>query len=123
MRICRGLAAAPNFGGVIPSGWLARGLDPADVIVIDPSPPQEMKELLAKNRIRLEAAVPKIARSPAVMLMAVKPQVMDAVFAPLATLAGPKTLVVSIAAGRTIASFARMLRSRASMRSASRARP
>src|SRR5690606_1118361 len=42
---------------------------------------------------------------PAVILVAVKPQIMDQVFPELATQAGPETLVLSIAAGKTIASF------------------
>lgn len=104
------LVGAGKMGGAMLSGWLARGLDPAKVIVVDPSPPPEMKELLARHGIRLEAVAPKLATAPAVILMAVKPQVMDAVFAPLAAIAGPKTLVISIAAGRTIASFEKHLK-------------
>ncbi len=104
------LVGAGKMGGAMLSGWLARGLDPAKVIVVDPSPPPEMKELLAKHGIRLEAAAPKLATPPAVILMAVKPQVMDAVFAPLAAIASAKTLVISIAAGRTIASFEKHLK-------------
>jgi pyrroline-5-carboxylate reductase len=47
--------------------------------------------------------------APAVLLMAVKPQMMDAVFPPLGKLAGPRTLVLSIAAGRKIEGFERHL--------------
>ena len=39
------------------------------------------------------------------MVMAVKPQAIDAVLAAMDGVAGARTLVVSIAAGRTIASF------------------
>src|SRR5690606_8645985 len=52
---------------------------------------------------------------PSVLLMAVKPQVMDEVFPPLARLAGPETVVLSIAAGRTIASFEKYLRAGAAV--------
>ncbi len=104
------LVGAGKMGGAMLSGWLARGLDPAKVIVVDPSPPPEMKELLARHGVRHEAAAPELATAPAVILMAVKPQVMDAVFAPLAAIAGPRTLVISIAAGRTIAGFEKHLR-------------
>jgi pyrroline-5-carboxylate reductase len=41
------------------------------------------------------------------MLLAVKPQEMDRALPPLAALAGPDTVILSIAAGRTIASFER----------------
>ena len=41
--------------------------------------------------------------------MAVKPQIMDEVFPPLARIAGPDTVVLSIAAGKTIAGFEKHL--------------
>ncbi len=104
------LVGAGKMGGAMLSGWLARGLAPADVIVVDPSPSAEIGELLTKHGIQIEAGAPKLDTAPAVILMAVKPQVMDAVFAPLAAIAGPKTLVISIAAGRTIASFEKHLK-------------
>lgn len=104
------LVGAGKMGGAMLSGWLARGLDPATVVVVDPSPPPEIRELLARHGIRLEAGVPKLATPPAVILMAVKPQLMDAVFAPLAAIAGATTLVISIAAGRTLASFEKHLK-------------
>lgn len=104
------LVGAGKMGGAMLAGWLARGLDPAQVIVVDPAPPPEIKDLLAKHRIRLEATTPRLDTAPAVLLMAVKPQMMDAVFAPLAAIAGPGTVVISIAAGRTIASFEKHLK-------------
>ena len=99
------LVGAGKMGGALLSGWLARGLDPAQVVVIDPAPPAEIKALLAQHRIRLEAAPLNTGKAPSVILMAVKPQAMDTVFPPVAELAGPGTIVISIAAGRTIASF------------------
>jgi pyrroline-5-carboxylate reductase len=44
-----------------------------------------------------------------VIVVAVKPQVIDEVFPPLAKLAGKNTVVLSIAAGRTIAGFEKHL--------------
>ncbi len=103
------LVGAGKMGGAMLTGWLGRGLDPRQVVAVDPAPPEEIKALLVKHGIRLEAAAPKLERAPSVILMAVKPQVMDTVFPPLAKLAGPGTVVISIAAGRTIASFERYL--------------
>lgn len=99
------LAGAGKMGGAMLAGWLERGLDPKEVIVQDPSPPDEVLELLARHRITPQAGLGSLARPPAVIVMAVKPQVMDTVFPPLARAAGPSTLVLSIAAGRTIAGF------------------
>jgi pyrroline-5-carboxylate reductase len=103
------LAGAGNMGGAMLAGWLARGLAPADIIVQDPGPPPATAELLAKHGVRIVQAIDDLPAPPSVLLMAVKPQVMDEIFAPLARFAGPATVVLSIAAGRTIASFEKFL--------------
>jgi len=103
------LAGAGNMGGAMLAGWLAGGLDPKRIIVQDPSPPPTIAALLAKHGIETHATMPERAPPPAVLLMAVKPQVMEEVFPPLARRAGPGTLVLSIAAGKTIASFEKHL--------------
>jgi len=103
------LAGAGNMGQALLAGWLERGLDPARVIVQDPSPPPSAKALLGRHGIAAHAAVAALPEPPAVLMMAVKPQVMDEVFPPLARLAGPHTVVLSIAAGRAIAGFERHL--------------
>lgn len=93
------------MGGALLEGLIARGLDPARVRVQDPSPPAEVADLLTRHGIKAEAAIESLPAPPGVVLMAVKPQVMDAAL-PLATgLAGPATLWVSIAAGRTLRSI------------------
>ncbi len=56
-----------------------------------------------------------MSEAPGVILVAVKPQLMDAVFPTVARLAGPDTLTISIAAGRTLASFERHLPTRAAV--------
>lgn len=105
------LAGAGNMGGALLAGWLAQGLDPAAVLVQDPSPPPAMAALLAKHGI-VSASSLTLTSPPAVMLMAVKPQVMEDVFPALARQAGPETVVLSIAAGRSIASFEKHLPAR-----------
>jgi pyrroline-5-carboxylate reductase len=112
------LAGAGNMGAAMLAGWLAEGLAPAQIIVQDPDPPPRAKELLAKHGITAQAKVHSLAEPPAVIVAAVKPQVMDEVFPPLGKLAGKKTVVLSIAAGRTIAGFEKHLpRSTAVIRS------
>lgn len=103
------LAGAGNMGGAMLAGWLERGLDPRRIVVQDPAPPPAIAALLARHAIRAEARLAARASPPAVLLMAVKPQVMEEVFPPLARLAGPATVVLSIAAGKTIASFEKHL--------------
>ncbi len=98
------LAGAGNMGGALLAGWLARGLDPKRVIVQDPAPNPTIAAILEKAGVICMPIV-ELSTPPAVLLMAVKPQVMEQVFPQLARLAGPDTVVLSVAAGRTIASF------------------
>lgn len=99
------LAGAGNMGGAMLAGWLDGGLDPSRILVQDPAPPEPIRALLAKHGIASTAKLDLAGKPPAVLLMAVKPQIMEEVFPPLAKLAGPDTVVLSIAAGKTIASF------------------
>ena len=103
------LAGAGNMGAALLAGWLEQGLDPARIVVQDPAPPPRAKELLGRHGIAAQATVGALPEPPAVIVVAVKPQAMDEVFPPLARLAGKNTVVLSIAAGRTIAGFERHL--------------
>jgi pyrroline-5-carboxylate reductase len=103
------LAGAGNMGSAMLAGWLEQGLAPAQILVQDPAPPPRANELLARHGLRARATIASLPHAPAVIVVAVKPQVMDEVFPPLAKLAGQTTVVLSIAAGRTIASFTRHL--------------
>lgn len=99
------LAGAGNMGGAMLAGWLERGLDPKRIVVQDPAPPPPIAALLKKHGIASHASLGDRKEAPSVLLMAVKPQIMEDVFPPLAKIAGPDTVVLSIAAGKTIASF------------------
>jgi pyrroline-5-carboxylate reductase len=99
------LAGAGNMGGALLAGWLDAGLSPARVRIQDPAPPPTIAALLARHGIRAEANV-ALTAPPAAIVAAVKPQIMDQVFPALARMAGPDTVTLSIAAGRTMASFA-----------------
>lgn len=94
------LVGAGKMGGAMLEGWISLGLDPAQVAVIDPGPPPEVAELLERRGVALN---PLNGGPPAVLLLAVKPQVAPEVLAKVAPLAGPHTLVVSVMAGRTLA--------------------
>lgn len=99
------LVGAGKMGGAILSGLLARGLDPRCVLVQDPEPAPAVADMLADQGIDLLPFIDELSEPPAVILLAVKPQIMDQVFPPLARLAGANTLVLSIAAGRRLALF------------------
>jgi pyrroline-5-carboxylate reductase len=99
------LVGAGNMGLAMLAGWIENGLSPAQVIVQDPAPPPASQDFLAKHGIVAQASVAGLATPPAVVVMAVKPQIMAEVLPAVAPLVGPGTVVLSIAAGRTIASF------------------
>ena len=103
------LAGAGNMGSALLAGWLQEGLAPAQIIVQDPGPPPRASELLAKHGLVARAAITSLPEPPAVIVTAVKPQVMDEVLPHLAKLAGKATVVLSIDAGRTIAGFEKHL--------------
>src|ERR1044072_6495140 len=103
------LAGAGKMGGAILSGLLARGLDARSVIVQDPDPAKPVADLLAENGIDVLPFIDELMQPPDVIRVAVKRQVMDEVMPAFAKLAGPQTLLVSIAAGRRMAGFERYL--------------
>jgi pyrroline-5-carboxylate reductase len=98
------LAGAGKMGGAMLRGWLARGLDPKNAVVIEPSPSEEISALAAKG-IRLNPAAKDVG-DVATLVVALKPQMFREAGAMLKSFAGPSTLVVSIMAGATIASIA-----------------
>jgi len=95
------LAGAGKMGGAMLTGWLAQGLDPKRVVVIDPHPSQEIKALAG---IRLNPT-PKDAGEVDTLVVAVKPQSFREAGVALKAFTGSSTLVVSIMAGTPIASL------------------
>jgi pyrroline-5-carboxylate reductase len=95
------LAGAGKMGGAMLTGWLAQGLAPANVVVIEPAPSPEISALAAKG-VRLN---PKDAGSAETLVVAVKPQSFRDAGAVLKPLVGGSALVVSIMAGMTIAAI------------------
>ncbi len=89
------------MGQALLDGWLAGGLAPAAVSVLDPAPSERLQELAAQG-LRLNGDLPA---APAACLLAVKPQQMADALPRVAQLAGGDTVFVSIAAGTTLAAL------------------
>ncbi|MCB1473456.1 MAG: pyrroline-5-carboxylate reductase [Rhodobiaceae bacterium] len=94
------LVGAGQMGGAMLEGWLAGGLPGSQVTVRDPGPPERMAALIAREGIALNPATR--GGDPDICIVAVKPQVIDAVLPEVAPLVGPKTLIVSVVAGPTL---------------------
>jgi pyrroline-5-carboxylate reductase len=98
------LAGAGKMGGAMLSGWLAQGLDPRKVSVIEPSPSGEIGALGAKG-IRLN---PTGDVSAATLVIALKPQTFREAGPMLKRFSATSTLAVSIMAGTTIAAISEL---------------
>ena len=100
------LLGCGNMGGALLRRWLADEMGP--VAVIDPAPRE------VPDGVPVSAAPP--GGHPDVLVLAVKPQVWREAAAPLAAIAGPLTLVVSVMAGVTTADIASLFPQSASVR-------
>lgn len=99
------LIGAGKMGGAMLAGWLDQGLDPDGVVIVDPHASAESVAFAASRGLRLEATAP-VDIEAAVLVLAVKPQVADAVLPTLRPLIGSGTVVLSIIAGKPIAKLA-----------------
>jgi len=100
------LVGAGKMGAAMLDGWLALKLPPKKVVVIEPQPSKPIKAL-ARKGVRINPKGP--IHNVAALVIAVKPQVAPDTIPALAALVGPKTVVVSIMAGRTLAFLERAL--------------
>lgn len=98
------LVGGGNMGGAMLGGWLAQGVAPSRITVIDPSPPVAAAAMMAQAGV---AHVKSAGNLPPcdVLVLAVKPQIMGAVLPSVKQLAGPQTVAVSVAAGITVATL------------------
>ncbi|MEW9919609.1 pyrroline-5-carboxylate reductase [Marimonas sp. MJW-29] len=92
------LLGCGKMGSAMLEGWLARGLPPTSVWVIDPYP----SDWLKAQGVHLNADLPA---SPAIVLVAVKPQMMSEALPTLKAMGNGTTLFVSVAAGTPISYF------------------
>ncbi|MCB2128556.1 MAG: pyrroline-5-carboxylate reductase [Rhodobacteraceae bacterium] len=96
------LLGCGKMGSAMLAGWLAEGLPPSSVWVLEPFP----SEWLKARGVNLNTALPE---APAIVLIAVKPQMMGEALPQLAAMGGGRTLFVTVAAGTTIATYEKVL--------------
>jgi len=107
------LVGVGKMGGAMLDAWLALGLPPTSVVVLEPQPTRELG-LLASRGLRINPPITQ-AREASAIVMAVKPQVAPTVLPTLAPYFGAATVMVSIMAGRTLGFLEGALAQRAAL--------
>jgi pyrroline-5-carboxylate reductase len=96
------LLGCGKMGSAMLEGWLAKGLPNTSVWVIDPNP----SDWLQNTGVHINADLPP---APAIVLIAVKPQMMGDALPAIAAMGNGETLFVSVAAGTPISVFEQVL--------------
>src|SRR5690554_3794366 len=98
-----------KMGGAILSGLLARGVSPDRIHIIEPN--KEAVSDFISHGVRHYLSGNELPRDlrASLVLLAVKPQVMEEALPAVAPLAASGTLYVSVAAGKTLSWFAERL--------------
>ncbi|WP_460273955.1 pyrroline-5-carboxylate reductase [Celeribacter sp. ULVN23_4] len=96
------LLGCGKMGSAMLKGWLDGGLPPSSVTVLDPRP----SDWLQSTGVHLNAELPE---NPAIVLVAVKPQMMGDALPKLQALGNGSTTFLSVAAGITIEAYERIL--------------
>ncbi len=96
------LVGCGRMGSALLEGWLSRGLPLAAVHVIEPHATDRLCALVRRG-LHLNGQLPE---DPAVVVIAVKPQMMAVALPQVASFGGrPGTLVLTVAAGTRIAAY------------------
>ena len=110
------LVGGGKMGGALLAGWIARGLPASQVRAVEPAEAaRKALEATLGVTVLAEPAGIDAGFKPDVVVLAVKPQMMAAAAPAYARFAGPGTFILSIAAGKTIATLRRLLGERAAI--------
>ncbi len=95
------LVGCGKLGGALLAGWLARGV--TGLWVIEPAPAPSLRASVAQG-VNLVATATELPAdfAPRAAVLAVKPQALEAALIPLPPFLADDTLLLSVAAGRTI---------------------
>src|SRR5947209_17433425 len=89
------LVGAGKMGGAMLEGWLALGLDPAKIGIMEPKPSDSIAALTARG-VRIN---PPPVQDASVIVIAIKPQDAATIVPTLKPLANANTVAISIMAG------------------------
>lgn len=101
------LVGCGKMGGAMARGWLRGGL--TRLVIVEPYA-DGLEDLAADARVSIVPALEDLSGElPGAVVLAVKPQMMDAALAQIGPRLGAGALVVSIAAGKVLAYFRQAL--------------
>ncbi len=100
------LVGAGKMGGAMLEGWLRIGMAGPGITLVDPHISDAMSSLAAEKGMAVNP--PKVAAAEVVVL-ATKPQMLDTAAPAVQALIGPRTLLISILAGKTLGDLAQRL--------------
>lgn len=100
------LIGCGKMGGALLEGWLAQGVAPGEVAVVEPFDSPLLEGFRARGVLTVKT-VEELPEScdPAVVVIAVKPQMMDGTIGDYRRFAKASTVFLSIAAGKTLGYF------------------
>ena len=96
------VVGAGKMGSALVEGWLGRGVDPGSITLLDPALAAAASPWVERGVHVTADAGALSAATPDLVLLAVKPQMMEAVLPSLSGLDRPGLVVVSIAAGTRV---------------------
>jgi pyrroline-5-carboxylate reductase len=102
------LVGCGKMGGALLDGWLQKGITPDDVLVVDPVFDAYQCSSSEISVVRGVKDLPKDFE-PDAIVFAVKPQIIEEVAPAYAFYKSTGTIFISIVAGKTIASFERLI--------------
>ncbi len=105
-----GFVGAGNMGEALIKGLLAANLVPAEAIHATDVRLERLKELNRQYGIQISSDNAELIRHADIVILAVKPQVMDAVLTEIAPAVTRRKLLISIAAGVSTAKMRAVLR-------------
>ncbi len=100
------LVGCGKMGSALARGWLEQGVSASDITVVEPNP-ESARDISTDLGVAVVAGADALSENfkPDVVVVAVKPQILDEVIAPYARFVASGALFLSIAAGKTIATF------------------
>lgn len=101
------LVGAGKMGIALARGWLEAGLPSRNLVLVDPVPGDAAKALAEDFDLVIHPEA--VGLQPNVLVLAVKPQIVGPVMEGLLPAIGPHTMVLSIAAGISIAQLSASL--------------